>query len=290
PLAWAYANRSLAQVLYTMRRSAEADAYFEKAADLFERAGLRGEVGRTLVGQMDNLMYLSRYSEALELAERARAALEEAQDVSYLSTLEIALGNVYYRLNRYPESLSHYDRAQELLENRDNTQAHASLASIGLNRAYVLTEMNRFDEAVQSFQITKNHCERHGLSLWAAIADRGVSQMHFRRGNYSTALRILEPVRRRHEQLDAARRRDLWVAVVDLWRAQLLTRQQQFSIAQELAQRSAEIFERQQAPARAANARVLSAQSFLELEERTPALREAQRALDGIEGYHAPWV
>ena len=366
PLAWAYANRSLAQVLYTMRRSAEADAYFEKAADLFERAGLRGEVGRTLVGQMDNLMYLSRYSEALDLAERARAALEEAQDVSYLSTLETALGNVYYRLNRYQESLSHYDRAQELLENRDDTQAHASLASIGLNRAYVLTEMNRFDEAVQSFQITKNHCERHGLSLWAAIADRGVSQMHFRRGNYSTALRILEQVRRRHEQLDDARRvglcdmdraeiylelnlfadaadiaaraydifqrlgnryetakcltyqaiayfktfededaekallaareifvnegNDLWVAVVDLWRAQLLTRQQQFSTAQELAQRSAEIFERQQAPARAANARVLSAQSFLELEERTPALREAQRALDGIEGYHAPWV
>ena len=366
PLAWAYANRSLAQVLYTMRRSAEADAYFEKAADLFERAGLRGEVGRTLVGQMDNLMYLSRYSEALDLAERARAALEEAQDVSYLSTLETALGNVYYRLNRYQESLSHYDRAQELLENRDNTQAHASLASIGLNRAYVLTEMNRFDEAVQSFQITKNHCERHGLSLWAAIADRGVSQMHFRRGNYSTALRILEQVRRRHEQLDDARRvglcdmdraeiylelnlfadaadiaaraydifqrlgnryetakcltyqaiayfktfededaekallaareifvnegNDLWVAVVDLWRAQLLTRQQQFSTAQELAQRSAEIFERQQAPARAANARVLSAQSFLELEERTPALREAQRDLDGIEGYHAPWV
>ena len=148
PLAWAHANRSLAQVLYTMRKSAEADAYFEKAAELFERVGLRGEVGRTLVGQMDNLMYLSRYSEALDLAERARVALEEAQDVSYLSTLEIALGNVYYRLNRYPESLSHYDRAQELLENRDNTQAHASLASIGLNRAYVLTEMNRFDEAV----------------------------------------------------------------------------------------------------------------------------------------------
>ena len=366
PLAWAHANRSLAQVLYTMRRSAEADSYFEKAADLFERAGLRGEVGRTLVGQMDNLMYLSRYSEALDLGERARAALEEAQDVSYLSTLEIALGNVYYRLNRYLESLSHYDRAQELLENTDNTQAHASLASIGLNRAYVLTEMNRFDEAVQSFQITKNHCERHGLSLWAAIADRGVSQMHFRRGNYSTALRILEQVRRRHEQLDDARRvglcdmdraeiylelnlfadaadiaaraydifqrlgnryetakcltyqaiayfktfededaekallaareifvnegNDLWVAVVDFCRAQLLTRQQQFSTAQELAQRSAEIFERQQAPARAANARVLSAQSFLELEERTPALREAQRALDGIEGYHAPWV
>src|SRR6266478_10047140 len=83
---------------------------------------------------------------------------------------------------------------------------------------------------------------------------------------------------------------DVFVGVVDLWRAQLLTRQQQFSTAQELAQRSAEVFEKQQAPARAANARVLSAQSWLELAETAPALQEAQKALDEIEGYHAPWV
>src|SRR6185503_9060780 len=83
---------------------------------------------------------------------------------------------------------------------------------------------------------------------------------------------------------------EVWVAVIDLWRAQLLIRQQQFSTAQELAQRAAEVFEKQQAPARAANARVLSAQSWLELDATAPALREAQKALDEIEGYYAPWV
>jgi CHAT domain-containing protein len=366
PVAWAYAERSRAQVLYTMRQSAEADPYFEKAAALFEEVGLSGELGRTLVAQMDNLMYLSRYTEALDLAPRAHRALEHAKDSQYLSTLEIALGNIYYRLNRYSESLDHYDYAQSLLEKVDTSHARVSLASIGLNRAYVLTEMNRFDEAVQSFEITKTHCEKHGLTLWAAIADRGISQMHFRRGNYSTSLRILEQVRRRHEELGDARRvglcdmdraeiylelnlfddaermaarafetfhrlgnryeeatclthqaialfkkmqdkdaekallaareifvnegNELFVGVVDLWRAQLLIRQQQFSTAQELAQHTAEIFERQQAPARAANARVLSAQSWLELSEPAPALREAQKALDEIEGYHAPWI
>jgi tetratricopeptide (TPR) repeat protein len=345
PLAWAHANRSRAQVFYTMRKSLEADPYFDKAAQLFEEAGMAGEVGRTLVGQMDNLMYLSRYSEALQAAERARAALEKAKDRTYFSRLEIALGNLYYRLNKYSESLDHYDRAEKALENTEDVLA---IASIGLNRAYVLTEMNRFDEAVQSFELTKEHCERHGMALWAAIADRGISQMHFRRGNYSTALRILEGVRRRHEELGDARRvglcdmdraeiylelnlfddaaaiarrahetfnglgnryeggkclayegiaefkllhdkeaeralltarevfltegNEVWVAVIDLWRAQLLIRQQQFSTAQELAQRAAEVFEKQQAPARAANARVLSAQSWLELSETTPSL------------------
>jgi len=364
-LGWAYANRSRAQVFYTMRKSLEAEPYFDRAVQLFEEAGLAGEVGRTLVGQMDNLMYLSRYSEALEAAHRARAALEKAGDAAYLSRLEIALGNLYYRLNKYSESLNHYDLAQKALNNSDDVLA---MASIGLNRAYVLTEMNRSDEAVRSFELTKEHCERHRMKLWAAIADRGISQMHFRRGNYSTALRILEGVRHQHDELGDARRvglcemdraeiylelnlfddaaniarrayeifdglgnryeagkclayegiaefkllndkdaeralltarnifvtegegNEVWVAVIDLWRAQLLIRQQQFSTAQELAQHAAEVFEKQQAPARAANARVLSAQSWLELEETAPALREAQKALDEIEGYHAPWV
>src|SRR5262249_43918130 len=83
---------------------------------------------------------------------------------------------------------------------------------------------------------------------------------------------------------------ELWVAIIDLWRAQLLIRQQQFSMAQELAQRAAEVFGKQQAPPSAANARVLSAQSWLQWEETALALRDAQKALDEIEGFHAPWV
>ena len=84
PLAWAFANRSRGHVFCTMRKSHEAEPYFDQAVQLFEQAGLAGEVGRTLVGQIDNLMYLSRYSEALEAAERARQALEKANE-SYIS-------------------------------------------------------------------------------------------------------------------------------------------------------------------------------------------------------------
>jgi CHAT domain-containing protein/tetratricopeptide (TPR) repeat protein len=362
-IARAYATRARAQVLYSRRKCAEAVPIFAEAIELFEKAALTGEVGRTLVAQMDNLMYLSRYADALSLVDRARTALQNANDTHYLATLEVALGNLYYRLNRYSESLAHYDAAHKAFE---NTDSYLVLAAVGLNRGYVLTEMNLFDEAVQSFELTKKHCERHGLKLWAALADRGVAQMNFLRGNYSTALRILEQVRRRHEELEDARRiglcdmdraeiylelnlfddaaaiaakaidtferlgnryeaakcltykgiaefklqndkdaeaafvsaremftkegNDLWVAVVDLWRAQLLTRQQHFSSAQELAQHSAEIFEKQQSPVRAANARVLAAQSWQELHETSSALEEAQKALSEVEGYHAPWV
>src|SRR5690606_21902026 len=65
---------------------------------------------------------------------------------------------------------------------------------------------------------------------------------------------------------------DSLVAAVDLWRAQLLIRQQDFAAAQELASRAAETYEKQQVPVRAANARLLSAQSLQELDQMDSAI------------------
>src|SRR5262245_35254475 len=112
PVAIALATRSRAHVFHTMRRCIEAKPLYEKAAQLFEGASLEGELGRTLVAQIDNLNYLSLYDEAIQLGKRARIALENANDAHYLTTLEIALGNVCLRLDRFPESLAHYDRAK----------------------------------------------------------------------------------------------------------------------------------------------------------------------------------
>jgi len=363
PAAQAYADRSLGQVFHAMRKCVEAEPYFDRAVELFDQARLDAEVGRTLIAKIDNLMYLSRYPEALKAAEQARMSFDKANDETHVPRLHLALGNLYFRLNKYRESLAHYDLAQLAMEYADDTLA---LASIGLNRAHVLTEMNRFDEAVQAFKLTREYCARPNMTRWAATADRAIAQMHFKRGNYSTALQILERVRRKYEEMDdvlhaglcdvdraeiylelnlfddaaniarrafevfrnldnkydAARclayegiaefklfndkeaRRTLltahkifleegnefWIAIIDVWLAQLLTRQQEFSQAQELAQKAAEVFEKQHAPVRAANARVLAAQNWLASGEKGRALREAQKALSAIANYHAPWV
>jgi CHAT domain-containing protein len=357
PFAGAQATRAKAQVLYTRKKCAEAQPMFERAVELFSSAGRDGEVGRTLVVQMDNMSYLGMYEEAIQLEPRARAALEKAGDSRYLCTLEIALGNFYYRLNRFTESLSHYDQALKMTDNP------FQIAAIGQGRAVTLTDMNRFEEAIKSFEATKKYSEEHGLHLWASIVDRDLARMHFYRGNYSTALRLLEQVRGKltdtrriglcdrdraeiYLQLnlfeDAARLaegayqlfdslgngyesamcltflgiaelkmmhdkeaetafekaraimsregNETWVALVDVWRAQLLIRQQKFAVAQELAAQAADIFERQQVPVRAANARVLSAQTWRELDNYAYALEQAEKALEELEGFHAPWV
>ena len=358
---WAYAFRSRAQVLHTMRKCAEAQPYFEQAVNKFSEAELEAEAGRTMVTEMENLTYLGRYEDALQLEGPARSALEKAQDTRYLTLIEISLGNLHYRLRRFAVSLDHYDRARSINDGDQN-----STAAIGLGRAHVLTEMNRFDEALEAYNATRNYCEQHGLSLWVDIVDRGLSSLYLRRGNSSSALQLLNQIREKHEAAGDSRRvalcdidraeiylnlnlfqdassvaarafeifqnlgnryesglvlryqgiaefemmhnadahsaflraRELFlqegneiaVAKVDLCLAQLMLRQRQYKDAAELARRSAEVFEKGRIPVRAADAKVLSAQSMEGLKETSAAVADAQQALQELEGFHAPWV
>jgi CHAT domain-containing protein len=360
PAVWAYATRSRAQVLHMMRRCAEAQPHFEHAVQLFSDAGLDHEKGRTMVTVMENLAYLGRYEEALRLESPARAALELAEDTRYLTLIEASLGNLYYRLRRFSESLEHYDRAHA--GNPDPDIA----AAIGIGRAHVLTAMNRFDEGLEVFKTTKEYSDSHGISLWADIATRGMSDIYLQRGDSSLALRLLDQIREKHEAANDLRRvalcdidradiylklnlfedassvagrafdtfsnlnnrfesalalkskgiaefellhdadaqkafiaarelfvqegNDTLVAFVDFWLARLLIRQNQFAEGGKLARQSAEVFEKQNAPIRAANARVWSARSLQELQQTGSAIAEAQRALQELEGFHAPWV
>jgi len=313
-----------------------------------------------MVTEMENLAYLGRYEEALRLESPARAALEPARDTRYLTLIEVFLGNLYYRLRRFSESLEHYERA------RGADAAPDIAAAIGIGRAHVLTAMNRFDEAIEAFNATREYCELHGVFLWADIAARGMSDIYLQRGDSSLALRLLDEIRQKHEDANDLRRvalcdvdradiylklnlfqdasavagrafelfdnlanrfesamalksqgiaefelhhdvaankafaraRELFVqegnetlvAVVDVWRARLLIRQHQFVEGGKLSRQSAEVFERQNLPVRAANARLWSARSLQEMHETPLAVAEAQRALEELDGFHAPWI
>lgn len=232
PAVWAYATRSRAQVLHTMRKCAEAQPHFERAVQLFSEAGLDAEAGRTMVTEMENLSYLGRYEDAIRLEGPARSALEKIQDRRYLTLIEISLGNLHYRLRRFSESLAHYEHA------RVSSDDPGSTAAIGMGRAHVLSEMNRFDEALDTFQATRAHCEQHGLSLWVDIVDRGLSWMYLHRGNYSRALQMLDHIQQKHEAARDSHR----VARCYIDRAEIYLHLNLFEDASAVAGRAFEIF------------------------------------------------
>ena len=363
PLAWGYAYKCKAFAFTNLKKAAEAEPFYEKAGQAFTEAGAMQEMGRMLCAQAYNLNYLSEYERAQELATRARELLEEAGDTEYLPRVYLALASTFYRQNRFADQLAQYD---EMLEKMRDSDDYNIIATGHHNRGQALVELNRFDEAMQAYEIARECCEQHGLVPLLAGLEGDMAELHFKRGNYSEALRIREKVRLRWEEssndrqvaicdraraeiylqlnlaqeaadvaerahatferqssmLDAAkclemvgiahaeredsraaeetfrRARKLFyeegnevsTASVDLQLAKLLYKQRQFPEAQQLALSAAEAFEAQELAVRGAYARIVAADSLVGSGRRQEALKQAQKALEQLEGYHAKWV
>ena len=100
--------------------------------------------------------------------------------------------------------------------------------------------MNRFDEALEAYKATRQHCEQHGLSLWVDIVDRGMSTIYLHRGNLTAALQILDQLRLKHEAANDARR----VALCDIDRAHIYSQLNLFEDASTVASRAFETFQK----------------------------------------------
>jgi hypothetical protein len=88
---------------YTMRVASRLSLFRARRGPFLE-SQLNGEAGRTMVGEMDNLSFLSRFEKPP--SEAGRAALKNPGS-RYLTTLEIALATsiTAESLRRIPDSL-----------------------------------------------------------------------------------------------------------------------------------------------------------------------------------------
>lgn len=245
PLSAAYAHQCQGYVFMNMRQAAQAQPFLEKAGDLFAALGEDRELGRTLVSQSENLMSLGDFGRVPGLAARAKELLISTGDAEYLPRVHVALGNLFYRLNRFKESLVEYEHALQAAE-RDSQ--YIVVVAVEMNRAEALTELNRFDEAIQSYERARDYCVRHQISLWFDILDKNIADLYFKRGSYSEALRSLEKVRPRYVNLGDDRR----LALCDLQRAEIYLQLNLPQEACELAESALEHFEQNSSPAEAA--------------------------------------
>ena len=156
--------------------------------------------------------------------------------MEYLPRVHVVRANAFIRLNRFAEALDEYDQALERLAGGDD---YFSIASVELNRASVLTELNRFDDSLKSYETAREHCERHGIVVWADLLDRNIADLYFKRGSYSEALRSLGKVRPTYVEQGDPRR----LALCDLARAAIYLQLNLSQEAAELAEESLSVFE-----------------------------------------------
>ena len=200
PLATSFAQASRARVLHVSGQPARANELYETSILALRRARLPREAATVQKQQVDALMHLGRYEEALAVARAARRVLKRT-DPLQLAQLEVNTGNVYYMLDRYQKALDHYNLARPLFARRGDATMRAV---VDFSRANIFTELDRPDEAMKLLERAVATYEKAGKTLYAAQSRYHIAYIQFLKGNYNVALTSYYELREQLSQLGSA--------------------------------------------------------------------------------------
>ena len=192
PASRAVGLRAQGHLLYLRRKYEPARVHYQEAVSIYEGLGRDLEVGRTLSGSLQTLIYLGRYEEALESASRAREIFSAQGELLHLARLDTNLGNLYYRQDRFEEALENYRRAHAELVKLGNP---LDVAIALKNMATCQISLNDFRQALETYHQARAYCADHQMPLLAAEADYNIAYLYYLRGEYTRAIDLYRVTR-----------------------------------------------------------------------------------------------
>ena len=118
--------RAKANVLYALGQHTAAVDLHQQAAAWFEAVGQSHELARTLSGSIQPMLLLGEYNRAFAAAERARQIFSTEGNAWRLARLEINIGNIHYRQDRFVEARACYESAYRGLLNEKDAEGIAA--------------------------------------------------------------------------------------------------------------------------------------------------------------------
>jgi len=125
-------------------------------------------------------------------ALRAKS-FSQLDDPWRLARLEINVGNIYHRQDRFEESIASYEHAYRNLMPYKDAEGIAVVLS---NMAVCLISLNDFPRALATYQRARTFCHEHNMPLLVAQADYNIAYLYYLRGEYSHAIEALYAARR----------------------------------------------------------------------------------------------
>src|SRR5512146_614373 len=107
----AKAARMQGHVLAVQGKYNDALAQYEASIAEFDALHSDFEAAITINASLQTLIYGGHYERAFNMAERARAVFEAHNDQTRLARLEISIGNIYYRQDRFRDAVDRYELA-----------------------------------------------------------------------------------------------------------------------------------------------------------------------------------
>ncbi len=167
---------------------------YNEAAGIYQAHGRVVDQAKAQVGKLWPLAALGRHAEALETGRWASRVLEEHGQWLPLAKLTVNLATIYSRLGEDARAVMLFDRAREL-SLRLGEEGGALLARVEQNRAIVLRNLGRFEDAIRASQTAWEMLVRSGQTVEAARAQQNLAITYFVLGRYNEALQLLDQAR-----------------------------------------------------------------------------------------------
>jgi CHAT domain-containing protein len=184
--------RAMGNVQVLQGKNKEALPTYQKSYDLFRQLSGEVEAAITLSSSLQPLIYLGRYEEAFERAQKARAVFEVHQDALRLARLDVNVGNILHRQDRFDEALVSYGRSQKKLEELGQ---HRDSAIVLANIAVCQISQNNFLQAQDAYLKARLISERENMPNLVAQADYNIAYLYFLRGEHTQAIQLYQSTR-----------------------------------------------------------------------------------------------
>jgi CHAT domain-containing protein len=190
--ALALSLRAKGNALHALRRNQEAVELHREAVRIFQELGAEEELAKAFSTSMQPLILLGEYDAALQAAARAREIFERRGERLRLARLELNLGNLYHRQDRFEQALACYEQAYAEFRAQQNVDGIG--AALG-NMSMCLITLNDFARALDTYQQARAYCAEHGMSGLVSLADYNIAYLHYFRGQYGRAIEALRATR-----------------------------------------------------------------------------------------------
>jgi len=192
--AIAHSLRARANAFHVSGQNQSAVENHEKALKMFVALGDKTEVARTLSASIQPLILLGEYRRAFAAADRARRIFSAQGNEWRLARVELNLGNIFDRQDRFSEALAGYERAYTYFQAHPEKDPEAVAVALH-NIAGCLVALNDFQRALTTYQQARSFAQQHGMQIMVGQADYNVAWLYYLRGEYRRAITLLRSTR-----------------------------------------------------------------------------------------------
>jgi len=263
-------------LFHRLDRFQEAIECYDRALAVLEHSDDYEAIAGIKSNRATCLIVLNRFGDALKSYQEARVFCKKHQMPLLVAQADYNIAYLYYLRGQYTRALELLSAAAAAFREHDNLQ-HLALCDLDQSEIYLELNMSQeaselSDQAAQNFLRLGMRYER-GKALTVAATARAQMKEIFK------SLEMFDQAR----ELFEAEGNQVWMAMVDLYRATLLYSTGRYFEALNLSQRAFDHFESQQLMTKVVFAEILMAKVLLGLEELSSAeetLRSAKARLD----------